>query len=142
MEQIFDIKKINQEEPGIVLLSHGPLATALLKTMELIYTEVENVAAFSLEEGDNVEEFYGEMEQALESYEKGCICLVDLMGGTPCNQLRKYSFLREKQVHGVLGMNLPMLLSAIEVRQTAVSLEEMVNQLIQDGQESIENFNR
>lgn len=142
MEQIFDEAKINQDEPGIVLLSHGPFAIALLKTMELIYTEAENIAAFSLEEGDNIEAFYEEMKKALESYEKGCICLVDLMGGTPCNQLRKYSFLSQKQVHAVLGMNLPMLLSAIEVRQTDSSLEEMVNQLIQDGQESIENFNR
>ena len=141
MESDFDAAKINQSQPGILLLSHGPYAKALFETMELIYSEVDNVAAFSLEEGDNVEEFYKSFVKAMESYKKGCICLVDLMGGTPCNQLRKYSLVQKKEGYAVLGMNLPMLLSAVELRQETDSLEDMAKQLVLDGQEGIMNFN-
>lgn len=141
MESIFNKAKVNQTQPGILLLSHGPFAMALLKTMELIYSEVDNVAAFSLEEGDNVEEFYQSFVAAIESYDKGCICLVDLMGGTPCNQLRKYSLMQKKEVYAVLGMNLPMLLSAVEMRQSTSSMDELVQQILKEGQEGILNFN-
>lgn len=42
-------EKINPDLPGIVILSHGPFAVALLETAQLIFGEADNIAAFSLE---------------------------------------------------------------------------------------------
>ena len=41
---------VNENLPGIILLSHGPFAVSLLDTAKMLFGDSENLAAFSFEE--------------------------------------------------------------------------------------------
>lgn len=42
---------VNENLPGIILLSHGPFAVSLLDTARMLFGDAENLAAFSLKKG-------------------------------------------------------------------------------------------
>nr|WP_279625642.1 hypothetical protein [Thermoanaerobacter wiegelii] len=66
------------------------------------------------------------------------LLMCDLQGGSPYNvslelAIKKYS---NKNIRVISGLNLPMFLEIIAMRDTA-NLEELVNIAIQTGKESI-----
>ena len=61
------INEIQSDIPGIILLSHGPLASGLLGTMEMVLGTVENVTALELEEGDHTEEYRKRIAEIAEA---------------------------------------------------------------------------
>lgn len=111
-------EKINAKLPGIILLSHGPFAVSLIETAEMIFGESENIAAFSLESGDDIDQYRQEFSAIIEEFPEGSIIMVDLFGGTPCNQVMRYIKETEKPLEVVAGMNLPMLVNAVMARES------------------------
>ena len=98
---------VNENLPGIILLSHGPFAVSLLDTARMLFGDAENLAAFSFEEGDDADQYRETFEETIDAFPEGTLILVDLFGGTPCNQVMRY----------VQEMNLPMLLNAVIARE-------------------------
>jgi len=66
---------------------------------------------------------------------EGVLLLSDLLGGSPTNLC--LSFLAERRVEVVTGVNLPMLLKLGSLRAHASSIEELARQLAEAGQKSI-----
>ena len=50
-------EKVNKDLPGIILLSHGPFAVSLVDTAKMLFGESENIAAYSLEPGDDIDKY-------------------------------------------------------------------------------------
>lgn len=109
--------KVNDELPGIVILSHGGLAVGLVDTAKMLFGDPENVAAFSLEAGDDIDEYRRTFAKTFESFPEGSIILADLYGGTPCNQALLYAQESGKAFKLVCGVNLPMLLNVVISRE-------------------------
>lgn len=109
--------KVNEELPGIVILSHGALAVGLVDTVKMLFGDPENVAAFSLEAGDDIDQYRKTFAKTFESFPEGSIILADLYGGTPCNQVLLYAQESGKALKLVCGVNLPMLLNVIISRE-------------------------
>jgi PTS system mannose-specific IIA component len=65
---------------------------------------------------------------------KGILLLTDMFGGTPSNL--SYSFLEEGKMEVISGVNLPMLIKAIESRED-VALDKLAQTLEAYGQKSI-----
>ena len=107
----------NENLPGIILLSHGPFAVSLLDTARMLFGDAENLAAFSFEEGDDADQYRETFEETIDAFPEGTLILVDLFGGTPCNQVMRYVQERERPLEVVGGMNLPMLLNAVIARE-------------------------
>ncbi len=105
--------QINPELPGIVLLSHGGLAVGLVDTVSMLLGEPENLAAFSLEPGDDIDEYRASFSAAYESFPEGSVIMADLYGGTPFNQTVRYVLETGKPVELVVGLSLPMLIESI-----------------------------
>ena len=111
---------IQADVPGIVLLSHGPLATGLLGSMRLVYGDAPNIAAFELEEGDDPDEFRARFTEVYEAFPTGSTFLIDVFGGTPFNQVMHYCLERKVEIRAVCGVNLGMLIEAVALRGLSV----------------------
>ena len=100
---------------GVVVCTHGPLAVALVDTVNLIVGEFPNIAPVGLAGGDAPEEVVNRLRQAIGLVDggSGVLILCDMFGGTPSNL--SLSFLGEK-VEVVTGVSLPMLLKLFTTR--------------------------
>lgn len=123
---------------GIVLVSHGDLASVMLRAAEIITGKIENSVAVDIPPKMGMEEIHTAVEAAIRTVDagKGVLLLIDMFGGTPSNI--GLSFLATHQVEVVTGVNLPMMVKLPMARQT-MTLPELANHLLEYGQRNITN---
>ena len=99
----------------ILLLSHGNLASELIRSSQMIMGEVVGVSAITLREGEDLKEYAKKIKSEISKANDGLLILIDLFGGTPFMQASQiYSELNEKEkVFIITGVNLPMLLELL-----------------------------
>lgn len=108
---------IIEELPGIITLSHGDLAMAILDTVRFLSGTVENAVYFCLEDGDDLDLYRKGIEEALDLLPEGTVIFIDLFGGSPANQLLLLaSERRDLEINAISGMNVSMVLNAALVR--------------------------
>jgi PTS system mannose-specific IIA component len=95
---------------GVVVVTHGQLATELLNAAETIVGDLPRFAAVSIGWHEDTEDARGEIEQAIARVEQGAgvLILTDMFGGTASNLAM--SFLSPGKVEVITGVNLPMLI--------------------------------
>ena len=120
---------------GVVLATHGHLAQEMLRTAEAVVGELAQVAAVSVVATEP--DVRGSIEAAIRSVDQGegVLLLTDLMGGSPTNLC--LSFLTERKVEVVTGVNLPMLLKLGGLRATHKPIEQLAHELAEAGRKSI-----
>ena len=106
---------------GVVVVTHGQLATELVNAAETIVGDLPRFAAVSIGWHDAVELAREEIAQAVTRVDSGSgvIVLTDMFGGTPSNLA--ITFLAEGRVEVVTGVNLPMLLKLAGTREVTRS---------------------
>jgi len=94
---------------GVVVVTHGQLATELLNAAETIVGDVPRFAAVSIGWHEDTEDARQEIAQAIERVRQGegVLILTDMFGGTPSNLAM--TFLGDG-VEVITGVNLPMLI--------------------------------
>lgn len=123
---------------GVVVVTHGQLATELLNAAEMIVGDLPRFVALSIGWHDEVTVAREALERALERARDGgdipVLILTDMFGGTPSNL--GLSFLEEGHVEVVTGVNLAML---IKLARTAHDgdLLALARELVEDGREAI-----
>jgi len=136
----FDKSKIRPDLMGIVVMSHGPLADSILESAAVITgCEVENSAAFCLEANDNPEEYGSVISEAVNAFSGGCLIFLDLLGGTPSNQLIIHAKKNKKEILAVTGVSLPMIISAITLREDGLQEDDLLHQIIEESIAGIVN---
>ena len=102
---------------GILIAAHGDFAAGLMSAVELILGKQEKVETIGLHHGDGFEEFGGKVERALEELDDGdgVIAFVDILGGTPSNTI--FKCLQKKQFKAFAGVNMPMVVQAVTMRE-------------------------
>jgi len=95
---------------GVVVVTHGQLATELLNAAETIVGDLPRFAAVSIGWHDDTEDARAEIDQAIARVEEGAgvLILTDMFGGTASNLAM--SFLSPGKVEVITGVNLPMLI--------------------------------
>ena len=98
---------------GVVVVTHGQLATELLNAAEMIVGDLPRFAAVSIGWHDDVTDAREDIAQAIErvrgdSGEVGVLLLTDMFGGTPSNLA--LTFIETNKVEVITGVNLPMLI--------------------------------
>ena len=123
---------------GIVIVTHGKLGEILLETSEIILNaKTEAVAAVSINLAENVEKLRQKIETAIKSVNAnaGILILTDMFGGTPSNL--SYSFLEEGRTEVISGVNMPVLLKAINLQKKAMEIHQMAKTIEDYGKKSI-----
>ncbi len=121
---------------GIVLVSHGQLASEILRAAEIIVGKIENTVTVDIHPKMGMEEIHTTVEAAIRTVEAGdgVLLLIDMFGGTPSNI--GLSFLATHHVEVLTGMNLPMLVKLPALRPS-MSLPELAKHLQKYGQRNI-----
>jgi len=121
---------------GIVLVSHGQLASELLRAAEIIVGKIENTVTVDIHPKMGMEEIHTAVEAAIRTVDtgKGSLLFIDMFGGTPSNI--GLSFLATHNVEVLTGVNLPMMVKLPMVRPT-MPLSELAKFLRDYGQRNI-----
>ncbi len=95
---------------GVVVVTHGQLATELLNAAETIVGDLPQFTAVSIGWHDDVDDAREEIKQAIARVQgaDGVLILTDMFGGTPANLA--LTFLEADHVEVMTGVNLPMLI--------------------------------
>lgn len=95
---------------GVVVVTHGLLATELLNAAEAIVGDLPRFIAVSIGWHDDVAVATSAMARAIERVDAGAgvLLLTDMFGGTPSNLAM--TFLQAGRLEVVTGVNLPMLI--------------------------------
>ena len=95
---------------GVVVVTHGQLATELLNAAEMIVGDLPRFAAVSIGWHDDVSDAREDISQAIERVrgDGGVLLLTDMFGGTPSNLAM--TFIETNHIEVITGVNLPMLI--------------------------------
>lgn len=120
---------------GVVVATHGNLAQEMVRTAEAVVGKLAQVAPVSVVATSP--DVRSGIEEAIRSVDggEGVLLLTDLLGGSPTNLC--LSFLAERKVEVVTGVNLPMLLKLGGLRANGKGIEQVARELAEAGQKSI-----
>jgi len=121
---------------GVVIVTHYRLGEEFLQALRLIVPAPPPFEAVSIDPKQTVDEMRRAIAQALAKVERGqgVLVLTDMFGGTPSNV--SLSFLGERRVEVVTGVNLPMLIKLATLREEK-PLDELASFVKQYGQRNI-----
>jgi len=124
------------ESIGVVVVTHGQLATELLKAAQMIVGDLPQFTAVSIGWHDDVNDAREEIVQAIERVrgDEGVLLLTDMFGGTPSNI--GMTFLEKDRLEVITGVNLPMVIKLANLRKSA-DLLGVARQMRDDGRNAI-----
>lgn len=122
---------------GLVIASHGRLASELMATAEQIVGPLKQTESCSVPPGASPEDIKRSIREAVHRVDTGdgVVVFADLIGGSPCTQ--SLSLCQQQRLEVLTGVNLPMLLKANALRSQSQSLKELAHGLAEYGRKSI-----
>jgi PTS system mannose-specific IIA component len=121
---------------GVVLVTHGNLATELVKVMEHVVGPQDQLTTITIDPDDDMEKRREDILNSVQFVDKGLgvIILTDMFGGTPSNLA--ISIMEQAKIDIIAGVNLPMLIKLASVRSTE-TISDAVAQAREAGQKYI-----
>ena len=111
---------------GLVLVTHGRLASEFVTAMEHVVGPQERVESIAIGPDDDMEARRADIAMAIGKVDdgKGVIVLTDLFGGTPSNLA--ISLLERGRVEVIAGINLPMLIRLASARKSMKVVDAVI----------------
>lgn len=122
---------------GIVIVTHRQLGASFVDAAGFILnSECEGIATVSIDLNEPADKLRKKIVEAVKTVnrQEGVLILTDMFGGTPSNL--SYSLLEEGKIEVISGINLPMLIKALNARQK-LKLSELAETLEVYGKKSI-----
>ena len=122
---------------GILVITHRQLGEAFIDCTEFVLGErPPALEAISVDLRENAGDLRHKIESGIKKLkaDDGVLILTDMFGGTPSNL--SYSFLEDGRVEVISGVNLPMVIKAVNLRDQK-PLTELAAQLETFGKRSI-----
>ncbi|WP_159731734.1 PTS sugar transporter subunit IIA [Methylosinus sp. Ce-a6] len=121
---------------GMVLVTHGHLATEFRAALEHVVGPQKQLVSISIGPEDDMERRRRDIIDAIAEADsgEGVVVLTDMFGGTPSNLA--ISVMNGGKVEVLAGINLPMLIKLASVRETA-PLEQAVLQAQDAGRKYV-----
>ena len=115
---------------GLVLVTHGRLASEFIVAMEHVVGPQERILPVCIGPDDDMEARREDIAKAIAAVDEGqgVIILTDLFGGTPSNLA--ISLMKSEKIEVIAGVNLPMLIrlegarKAMDVRSAVAAARE------------------
>ena len=124
---------------GIILASHGDFATGIMQSGSMIFGELANVKAVTLQPSEGPNDLRAKMEKAIATFDNQdeVLFLVDLWGGTPFNQANGLIDGHEDKWAIVTGLNLPMLIETYASRLSMETAHEIATHITSVAREGV-----
>jgi PTS system mannose-specific IIA component len=124
---------------GIVIAAHGEFADGIKSAITLISGTQKNLETVALREGDSIEGYKERLHaKILEVNDgNGVIVFSDLFGASPANAAANFA---GGDVIVITGMNLPMILEILAVRNSA-AIGDLAKIAISAGRDAIMDLN-
>ena len=123
---------------GIVVVTHGKLAQELISTVKFVISgnPALKIEGLSLDPSKESVAFTQNIKKAIKKVDEGdgILLVTDMFGGTPSNI--SLTFLEDKRVEVISGVNLPMLLKLSTI-SSSVTLDEAVRIAETAGRDNI-----
>jgi len=112
---------------GIVIVTHGRMATGLIEAAEMIVGEQEALVPVHLQEMDDVEGLMERVSKAVSKVDsgQGALIMVDLPGASPFNASARIA-MQQDNIGVVTGVSLPMLAETL-VQRNGSSIQELID---------------
>jgi PTS system mannose-specific IIA component len=128
---------------GLVLVTHGRLASEFVVAMEHVVGPQERIAGICIGPDDDMEARRKDIATAIAAVDDGAgvIILTDLFGGTPSNLA--ISLMKSDKIEVIAGVNLPMLIrlegarKTMDVRSAVAAAREAGRKYISVASESL-----
>jgi PTS system mannose-specific IIA component len=122
---------------GLLVVTHGRLAEELVRATKTIVGPTDALEAVSIGWDDDVADAQRRIEESVARLGAGggVLVLTDMFGGTPTNIA--LSLLEPGKVEVVTGVNLPMLIKFMNLREEA-ALSEVAQRIAEQGKRSIQ----
>lgn len=103
---------------GVVLVSHGEIATAFMHAVEHVVGAQVQFKTVNIGADDDMEQRREDISLATSEVDNGAgvVIVTDMFGGTPSNLA--ISLMDPGHVEIIAGMNLPMLIKLAKARET------------------------
>lgn len=126
---------------GVLVITRGNFGEKILETAVDLLGHQENIYAFPFYPDNEPERLRESIIKKIHEWNnlEGVLLITEMCGGTPCNIALSVSEELEKEnikCEIVSGLNLYMIISVLNKRDN-LSLEELVNQAINDGRKNI-----
>ena len=104
---------------GVVVVTHGQLATELVNAAEMIVGDLPQFTAVSIGWHEDVNDARDDIAHAIERVrgDAGVLIVTDMFGGTPSNL--GMTFLETDRLEVITGVNLPMLIKLASLRKSS-----------------------
>lgn len=123
---------------SIIIASHGDFAKGLLMSGEMIVGHQKDIQVCCLMPNEGPHDLKRKILQAISCFsnQNEVLFLVDLWGGTPCNQIQ---LLLEEHASWAMiaGVNLPMLIEALMVRESIDHAQDLMKHILNVQSEGI-----
>jgi mannose PTS system EIIA component len=121
---------------GVVLFTHGSVASALRETAETILGPLGGVAAVDLSPDADRAAGWLALDEAVQSVDAGAgvLLLVDMFGGTPSNLA--LARLAGQDAEVLTGVNLAMVLRAVRKRER-LALRPLAEDVLAYGRRNV-----
>lgn len=121
---------------GVVIVTHTGLAAEFVRAVELIVPDAPKFHGVAIDPSQSVDAMRAAIEVALTAAENsgGVLVLTDMFGGTPSNI--SLSFLENRNIEVVTGVNLPMLIKLATLSDEK-PLEELAAMIKEYGRRNI-----
>ncbi len=121
---------------GIVIATHCRVASALAEAATVVLGSQDALATVDLAPEDDRERGWGKLRDAVTVADRGdgVLVMVDVLGGTPSNLA--LALLAEHQVEVLTGVNLPMVLRALQHREST-PLDALARDVLEYGRRNV-----
>ncbi|HNV72037.1 MAG TPA: PTS sugar transporter subunit IIA [Candidatus Ozemobacteraceae bacterium] len=102
---------------GIVVITHGKLSEELKETARLIMGDQNDFHTVTFTARESLDALRAKAREAIDRFrDSGCLVLTDVLGGSATNVC--VELLQEDWIRVITGVNLPMVMEALQNRQT------------------------
>lgn len=125
----------------VIVISHGPLAQALIASANMVYGALPHTSYVSLAETGGIEAFKQDFAAELQRISPGAdgvLVLCDLLSGTPYNVACRHAFdpANALPIAVVTGVNFPMLLMSADLLEES-DVHQAAQELVAQVAETI-----
>lgn len=125
---------VGNKEIKIIIATHGGLAEGIIDTGSMMLGDLSDISCLKLEPSESPEKFQLKLKKIIDEIpaETDILFMVDIWGGTPCNQILLCREAIEQESSIISGLNLPLLIEAYSLKNSFGDVGSLATQLYKE----------